>query len=110
MVEVHVSGGLAEGALQIIRRVEFLCHDINVHVPHHVNSKIPWYNLRAATDSLRSNWGEVRRARSLLCHPQTHGAHCTGRWCMLLLTVCHYADKVILHCTVSLLLPWEADV
>ena len=60
-------GGLAEGSLQIIRRVEFLCHDINVHVPHHVNSKIPWYNLRAATDSLRSNWGEVRRARSLLC-------------------------------------------
>ena len=20
----------------------------------------PWYNLRAATDSLRSNWGQVR--------------------------------------------------
>lgn len=39
--------------------MEFLCHDINVHVPHHVNSKIPWYNLRAATDSLRQNWGEV---------------------------------------------------
>ena len=33
--------------------VEFLCFDINVHVPHHVMSKIPWYNLRAATDSLR---------------------------------------------------------
>ena len=41
-------------------RVEFLCHDINVHVPHHVSSKIPWYNLRAATDSLRSKWGQVR--------------------------------------------------
>ena len=41
-------------------RVEFLCHDINVHVPHHVSSKIPWYNLRAATDSLRANWGQVR--------------------------------------------------
>lgn len=38
--------------------VEFLCFDINVHVPHHVMSKIPWYNLRAATDSLRQNWGE----------------------------------------------------
>ena len=37
--------------------VEFLCHDINVHVPHHVSSKIPWYNLRAATESLRANWG-----------------------------------------------------
>ena len=38
--------------------MEFLCLDINVHVPHHVMSKIPWYNLRAATDSLRKNWGE----------------------------------------------------
>lgn len=40
--------------------MEVLTHDINVHVPHHVNSKIPWYNLRKATDSLRQNWGEVR--------------------------------------------------
>ena len=38
--------------------VEFLTHDISVHVPHHVSSAIPWYNLRRATDSLRSNWGE----------------------------------------------------
>jgi acyl-lipid omega-6 desaturase (Delta-12 desaturase) len=38
--------------------VEFLTHDISVHVPHHVNAKIPWYNLRKATDSLRANWGE----------------------------------------------------
>ena len=32
----------------------------SVHVPHHVSSKIPWYNLRKANDSLRQNWGEVR--------------------------------------------------
>jgi fatty acid desaturase len=38
--------------------VEFLCHDISVHVPHHVSSKIPWYNLRKANDSLKQNWGE----------------------------------------------------
>ena len=25
------------------RWVEFLCHDISVHVPHHVSSKIPWW-------------------------------------------------------------------
>lgn len=37
----------------MLQWVEFLCFDINVHVPHHVMSKIPWYNLRAATDSLR---------------------------------------------------------
>jgi omega-6 fatty acid desaturase (delta-12 desaturase) len=38
--------------------VEFLTHDISVHVPHHVNSKIPWYNLRKAHASLQQNWGE----------------------------------------------------
>lgn len=40
------------------RWVEFLCHDISVHVPHHVCSKIPWYNLRAANESLKQNWGQ----------------------------------------------------
>lgn len=40
------------------RWIEFLCHDISVHVPHHVNSKIPWYNLRAANESLKQNWGQ----------------------------------------------------
>lgn len=38
--------------------VDFLTHDIAWHVPHHVCSKIPWYNLRKATESLRENWGE----------------------------------------------------
>lgn len=38
--------------------VEFLCHDISWHVPHHVASNIPWYNLRRATESLRERWGE----------------------------------------------------
>jgi omega-6 fatty acid desaturase (delta-12 desaturase) len=38
--------------------VEFLCHDINVHVPHHISTGIPWYNLRKAHQSLRENWGE----------------------------------------------------
>ena len=60
-----------EGTI-LLCRVEFLCHDINVHVPHHVNSKIPWYNLQAATDSLRQNWGQVRntlliQVRHTLC-------------------------------------------
>ncbi|AMW27073.1 fatty acid desaturase [Arthrospira platensis] len=40
------------------RWVEFLCHDINVHVPHHVTTAIPWYNLRKAYASLQENWGE----------------------------------------------------
>lgn len=41
-------------------RVEVLCHDISVHIPHHVSQKIPSYNLRMAHDSLIKNWGKVR--------------------------------------------------
>lgn len=39
------------------RWVEILCHDINVHVPHHVSVAIPSYNLRMAHKSLKQNWG-----------------------------------------------------
>jgi acyl-lipid omega-6 desaturase (Delta-12 desaturase) len=38
--------------------VEFLCHDINVHIPHHISTAIPSYNLRLAHASLKKNWGE----------------------------------------------------
>jgi omega-6 fatty acid desaturase (delta-12 desaturase) len=38
--------------------VEWLCHDINVHVPHHVSTGIPSYNLRLAHKSLDENWGQ----------------------------------------------------
>jgi omega-6 fatty acid desaturase (delta-12 desaturase) len=39
------------------RWVEILCHDINVHVPHHISVAIPFYNLRLAHASLVKNWG-----------------------------------------------------
>ena len=60
-------------------RVEVLCHDISVHVPHHVCSKIPWYNLRMANESLRKNWGQVscRHTGPLCCTPAlSHRASC----------------------------------
>jgi acyl-lipid omega-6 desaturase (Delta-12 desaturase) len=38
--------------------VEVLCHDINVHVPHHLSTAIPSYNLRAAYRSIKENWGD----------------------------------------------------
>jgi acyl-lipid omega-6 desaturase (Delta-12 desaturase) len=38
--------------------VEVLCHDINVHVPHHLSTGIPSYNLRKAYASIKENWGE----------------------------------------------------
>ncbi len=40
------------------RWIEVLCHDINVHVPHHVSTGIPSYNLRQAHANLKENWGE----------------------------------------------------
>jgi acyl-lipid omega-6 desaturase (Delta-12 desaturase) len=39
------------------RWVEILCHDINVHVPHHISVAIPAYNLRQAHRSLKQRWG-----------------------------------------------------
>ncbi|GMH45843.1 hypothetical protein BSKO_13806 [Bryopsis sp. KO-2023] len=38
--------------------IQVMCHNINVHVPHHLSVKIPFYHLEAATDSLRKNWGQ----------------------------------------------------
>lgn len=43
--------------------VEILCHDINVHVPHHISVAIPSYNLRQAHKSLMTNWGEYIHVR-----------------------------------------------
>ncbi len=45
------------------RWVEFLCHDINVHVPHHISTAIPSYNLRMAHQSLKDNWGDYIKER-----------------------------------------------
>lgn len=54
-----VSNEFAKHCLFLWNRIEILCHDINVHIPHHVSSKIPSYNLRAAHQSLKENWGKV---------------------------------------------------
>ena len=45
--------------VDLLNRIDFLCHDISVHVPHHVSSAIPHYRLRLAYDSLKKNWGPV---------------------------------------------------
>ncbi len=39
--------------------VEFLCHDINVHIPHHISTAIPSYNLRLAHEILKQKWGNA---------------------------------------------------
>ncbi len=37
--------------------VEYVCHHINVHIPHHISTAIPSYNLRMAHTSIKQNWG-----------------------------------------------------
>lgn len=44
--------------------IEVLCHDINVHVPHHISTAIPSYKLRLAHQSLKENWGDYIRERN----------------------------------------------
>jgi omega-6 fatty acid desaturase (delta-12 desaturase) len=46
------------------RWVEVLCHDINVHIPHHLSVAIPSYNLRLAHASLKENWGPFLHQRT----------------------------------------------
>lgn len=45
------------------RWVEILCHDINVHIPHHLSVAIPSYNLRKAHLSIQETWGEYTQIR-----------------------------------------------
>ncbi|KAE9462599.1 hypothetical protein C3L33_05499, partial [Rhododendron williamsianum] len=64
------------------RWIETLCHDINVHIPHHISPRIPSYNLRAAHQSLRDNWGKYLN-------------EATWNWRLMktILTVCHVYNK-----------------
>ena len=43
------------------RWLEFLEHDINVHIPHHIAPKIPFYHLRRAHEGLRQTWPTLVR-------------------------------------------------
>jgi omega-6 fatty acid desaturase (delta-12 desaturase) len=64
------------------RWIEILCHDINVHVPHHISPRIPSYNLRAAYDSIKQNWGKY-----------INEASWNWRLMKTILTKCHVYDK-----------------
>ena len=59
------------------RWVELLCHDINVHVPHHVSVGIPSYNLRQAHAALKDHWGSrVKETRFSLGLMHTITSQC----------------------------------
>ncbi|KAL8138563.1 hypothetical protein V2J09_004564 [Rumex salicifolius] len=62
--------------------IEVLCHDINVHIPHHISPKIPSYNLRDAHQSLDENWGKY-----------LNKAKWNWRLMKTILTTCHVYDK-----------------
>ncbi|XP_042390230.1 omega-6 fatty acid desaturase, chloroplastic-like isoform X1 [Zingiber officinale] len=63
------------------RWIEILCHDINVHIPHHISSRIPSYNLREAHKVLQDNWGEY-----------LNEGNWNWRLMKTILTVCHVYD------------------
>jgi len=42
--------------------IEYLCHDINIHVPHHLSTAIPSYNLKKAHNILKQKWGKHMHA------------------------------------------------
>ena len=63
------------------RWIEFLFHDINVHIPHHVAPAIPFYNLRRAHNSLRESWPSLVREIPF-----------SWRHLFVLLSTCHLHD------------------
>lgn len=44
--------------------IEWIVHDINIHIIHHINPNIPWYNLKNATLHLQNNYPEIYQTES----------------------------------------------
>eukprot|EP00871_Galdieria_phlegrea_P000841 jgi/Galph1/1758/GphlegSOOS_G446.1 len=66
--------------------VVLLCHNINVHIPHHVSTQIPMYNLWKAHDALKKKWS-----------PYMHEA--TFGWTLLsaIIRRCHIYDDELTY-------------
>jgi omega-6 fatty acid desaturase (delta-12 desaturase) len=58
--------GQMEGTtiLRIPAWLNVFYHNIFLHVPHHVDMRIPFYHLREASDAIRAHFGDVVRERS----------------------------------------------
>ncbi|KAL6596059.1 hypothetical protein ACP70R_014966 [Stipagrostis hirtigluma subsp. patula] len=80
------------------RWIEVLCHDINVHVPHHISPRIPSYNLRAAYESIKQNWGKY-----------VNEANWNWRLMKTILTRCHVYDKERYYVPFDELAPEESQ-
>ncbi len=73
--------GQMEGTtiLHIPAYLNFFYHNIFLHVAHHVDMRIPFYGLPAATETLRKHYGSIVRERAY--HPSQYLA--TTRTCKL---------------------------
>jgi omega-6 fatty acid desaturase (delta-12 desaturase) len=45
------------------RFFEWLWLDINIHIPHHVAPKIPWYHLKEASAAIKQHFPELHKER-----------------------------------------------
>lgn len=49
--------------LRVSRFINLFMHNIFLHVPHHVDVRIPFYGLPRAVEALRERHGDVLRQR-----------------------------------------------
>ncbi|EEF29426.1 Omega-6 fatty acid desaturase, chloroplast precursor, putative [Ricinus communis] len=80
------------------RWIEILCHNINVHIPHHISSRIPSYNLPEAHISIQEKWGKYLN-------------EATWNWRLMktIMTVCHVYDKEENYIAFDKLAPEESQ-
>eukprot|EP00252_Welwitschia_mirabilis_P017664 TRINITY_DN390_c0_g1_i1.p1 TRINITY_DN390_c0_g1~~TRINITY_DN390_c0_g1_i1.p1 ORF type:complete len:443 (-),score=57.76 TRINITY_DN390_c0_g1_i1:241-1569(-) len=81
------------------RWIEILCHDINVHIPHHISPRIPSYNLRAAYKSLQQNWSKY-----------LNEAKWSWRLMKTIMTKCHIYDEEENYLAFDEVLPQESKI
>jgi acyl-lipid omega-6 desaturase (Delta-12 desaturase) len=58
---------LATFQVRFPRLVEWLWLDINIHLPHHLSPRIPWYHLGAASEAIRRAYPAYHQERPFRC-------------------------------------------
>jgi len=83
-------GGQVEGSTVLLLPawINIFWHNIFVHVPHHVDPRIPYYHLPQAATALRTTWGAALHERPYRLRDYVHATrHCKlydferGVWC-----------------------------
>ena len=49
--------------VRFYRWLEWMWCDINIHIPHHIAPKVPWYHLREASQAIQADWPEYYQSR-----------------------------------------------